>query len=60
MRVRRCDIQIRMMDGWMTVYSSGRNGISKDSRHKEAWPLQRMNRSPVWVEFKQKELKNSS
>ena len=43
--------KIRMMDGWMTVYPSGRNGISTDPRHKEAWPLQRMNRSPVWVEF---------
>ena len=41
-----------MMDGWMAIYPSGRNGISKGPRHKEAWPLQRMNRSPVWVEFK--------
>ena len=23
-----------------------------DSRHKVAWPLERMNGSPVWAEFK--------
>lgn len=44
--------KIRMMDGQMAVCPSGRNGTSKGPMKKEAWPVQRMERSPVQLEFK--------